>query len=205
MTLQFYLLPYLEKFHEKHPGVKVIVSNAPTPETTGLLERGLIDFGVVSGPLPALPGVETIPVREIQDTFIATRRFIQYRNRMLDFHDLEKLPLISLENNTSTRAYIDSFMARNGVTIRPEFELATSPMIVQFTLRNLGVGSVVRDFAKEHLDSGQLFELRFNKLIPRRSFYVIVNSRETLPAAARELLATIRADAQGQEHSNGKA
>lgn len=192
MTLQFYLLPYLEKFHEKYPGVKVIVNNAPTPETIELLSREQIDFGLVSGPLPSLPGVEAFPVREIQDTFIAARRFIQYRNRMLDFHDLEKLPLISLENRTSTRTYIDSFMAKNGVSIRPEFELATSDMIVQFTLRNLGVGSVVRDFAKEYLESGQLFELRFNKLIPRRDFYVIVDQREQLPAAASRLLKMIR-------------
>ena len=33
MTLQFYLLPFLEKFHEKHPSIKVNVTNAPTPET----------------------------------------------------------------------------------------------------------------------------------------------------------------------------
>ena len=30
MTLQFYLLPYLERFHEIS-GIKVIVTNAPTP------------------------------------------------------------------------------------------------------------------------------------------------------------------------------
>ena len=33
MTLQFYLLPYLERFHEQYPHIKVVVSNAPTPET----------------------------------------------------------------------------------------------------------------------------------------------------------------------------
>ena len=33
MTLKFYLLPYLEKFHERFPGIKVIVTNAPTPDT----------------------------------------------------------------------------------------------------------------------------------------------------------------------------
>ena len=32
MTLQFYLLPYLETFHERYPNIKVMVSNAPTPE-----------------------------------------------------------------------------------------------------------------------------------------------------------------------------
>ena len=33
MTLQYYLLPYLEQFHEKYPAIKVTVTNAPTPET----------------------------------------------------------------------------------------------------------------------------------------------------------------------------
>ena len=55
MTLRFYLLPYLEKFHEKHPNIKVSVTNAPTPETLGYLENETIDFGVVSGPLPEMP------------------------------------------------------------------------------------------------------------------------------------------------------
>ena len=193
MTLRFYLLPYLEKFHEKHPNIKVSVTNAPTPETLGYLENETIDFGVVSGPLPEMPQVEAIKVREIQDTFVAARRFIQYRNRTLDLHDLEKLPLISLEGKTSSRSYIDSFMAKNGVTIRPEFELATSDMIVQFALRNLGVGCVVRDFAAPFLERGQLFELRFNKYIPQRNFYVTVNRNVSLPAAATGLLEMIRA------------
>ena len=47
MTLRFYLLPYLEKFHEKYPNVKVIVNNAPTPETLKTLSaiRSLLPAG----------------------------------------------------------------------------------------------------------------------------------------------------------------
>ena len=195
MTLQFFLLPYLERFHEEYPGIKVVVTNAPTPETMRILSEDRIDFGVVSGPLAPSPAIEAIPVREIQDAFVAARKFIQYKNRMLDLKDLEKLPLICLEKDTSSRSFMNSFLQKNGVVIRPEFELSTSDMIVQFALRNLGVGSVVRDFAKKYLDSGQLFELRFNKLIPRRSFYVVVRRRAVLPAASEKLLEMIRGDA----------
>ena len=31
MTLKFFLLPYLEEFHERYPGIRVTVTNAPTP------------------------------------------------------------------------------------------------------------------------------------------------------------------------------
>lgn len=197
MTLRFYLLPYLEQFHEKFPNIRVVVSNAPTPETLRYLQEGKIDFGVVSTPFEGTPpfeenaGIKAAKVREIEDIFVAGRKFMQYKNKMLDLQELEKLPLISLEKKTSTRSYMDSFLEKNGVVMNPEFELATSDMIVQFTLRNLGVGCVVKDFAMEELESGKLFELRFNKIIPKRHFCVVTDSRNPLSAAGRELLALI--------------
>lgn len=188
MTLQYYLLPYLEKFHERYPEIKVTVTNAPTPETLSFLKEGKIDFGIVSTPFPETAELEVTGVREIEDVFVAGRRFIAYKNRTLDLQELEKLPLICLEKNTSTRSYMDDFLSQNKVSIQPEFELATSDMIVQFALRNLGVASVVKDFAKDYVEAGLLFELRFNKIIPKRSFCVVQNLKIPLPTASRKLL-----------------
>lgn len=188
MTLQFYLLPYLEQFHEKYPHIKVSVTNAPTPETLGNLQDNKIDFGVVSTPFDNKNGLRAVNVREIEDVFVAGRKFIQYKNRMLDLQELEKMPIIYLEGITSTRNYMDAFLQKSGVKIQPEFELATSDMIVQFALRNLGVGCVVRDFAGEYLEDGRLFELRFNMIIPKRHFCVVTNPKNPLSAAARNML-----------------
>lgn len=188
MTLQFYLLPYLEQFHERYPHIKVVVSNAPTPETLGNLKDNKIDFGVVSTPFDNDDGLHVVNVREIEDVFVAGRKFIQYKNRMLDLQELENMPIIYLEGITSTRSYMDAFLQKNDVHIQPEFELATSDMIVQFALRNLGVGCVVRDFAKAYLEDGRLFELRFNKIIPKRHFCVVTNPKNPLSAAARNML-----------------
>lgn len=201
MTLRFYLLPYLEKFHERYPGIKVIVTNAPTPETLHFLQSGKIDFGVVSTPFETLPGIETMKVKEIEDIFIAGRKFIQYKNKTLDLQELENLPIISLERKTSTRSYMDAFLEKNGVVMNPEFELATSDMIVQFTLRNLGVGSIMKDFAMEELESGKLFALRFNKIIPKRHFCIVTDSRNPLSAAGRSLLQMIQSEERNDEDS----
>lgn len=94
---------------------------------------------------------------------------------------------------------MDSFLAENGVRINPEFELATSDMIVQFALRSLGIGNVVRDFAAEYLESGRLFELRFNKMIPRRHFCVVTGKGNLLSAAARRLLELIQTEEYRKE------
>jgi DNA-binding transcriptional LysR family regulator len=194
MTLRFFLLPYLEKFHEQYPGIKVTVTNAPTPETLHYLQEGKIDFGVVSTPFEAVSGIQAVRVKEIEDIFIAGRKFIQYKNKTLDLKDLETLPIISLEKKTSTRSYMDGFLEKNGVVMNPEFELATSDMIVQFTLRNLGVGSIMKEFAAEHLESGKIFALRFNKIIPKRHFCVVTDTGNLLSAAARNLLQMICSD-----------
>lgn len=210
MSLKYYLLPLLQEYHERFPGIKVTVTNGPTPRTIELLKEGKIDFGVVSTSGPGGEGLDSIsqhtdspafdvmPVREIEDVFVAGRRFIQYKNHMLDLQELEKLPIIFLEGDTSAKSYMTWFLAQNGVELHPEFELATSDMIVQFALRSLGVGSVVRDFAQEYLEDGRLFELRFNKIIPRRQICVIRDEKGGISRAAEEFLGMVTGKRNGQ-------
>ncbi len=147
MTLRFFLLPYLERFHEKYPGVRFQITNGPTPATMGLLKEKKIDFGVVSGPL-------------------------------------EKL----LVQETRTRGAGPRFLEQRKVVVPPAFELATSDIIVQFALRNLGVGSVVRDFAKKELDSRELIELKLEEQLPQREFFVVTEEKGSSSLAAQELL-----------------
>ncbi len=188
MTLRFYLLPYLEQFHREYPDIKVIVTNAPTPETLQILEEGKIDFGIVSAPFRTKPGIQSSPVREIEDIFVAGKGFEAYRGRRIGLAELNALPLVLLEKNTSTRSYLDAFLAQNGIDVQPEFELATSDMIVQFANRNLAVGCVVEDFAEEYLQNGQLFQLQLEKEIPKRHFCLVQNLKTKMPPAAEKLL-----------------
>jgi DNA-binding transcriptional LysR family regulator len=188
MTLKYYLLSYLEIFHQKYPKIKVNVTNAPTPNTLESLYEGKIDFGVVSAPFQAKQEIIARKVQDIEDVFIACSRFAYLKDKTLEFTDLEKLPIICLESNTSTRSYVNNFLKSNGVVLEPEFELATSDMIVQFTLRNLGVGVVVKNFAEKYIESGELFQLKFNQQMPKRHFSIITSNKNPMTTAAKELL-----------------
>ncbi len=187
MTLRYYLLNHLETFHGKYPNIKVSITNAPTPETLQYLSEGKIDFGIVSGPVEAAEWLSVSPVKDIQDVFIAGSRFQKLCGKKLHFKQLEKLPVVCLEQNTSTRKYVDDFLRENGVVITPEFEIATSDMIVQFVLKNFGVGCVVKEFARDFLDSGEIFELRFHKEIPVRQICVAMNEKMPMSNAGKHL------------------
>lgn len=188
MTLQFYLLPYLRQYHQRYPDIKVTVTNAPTPQTIEHLKEGRIDFGIVSNPFETEPHLHVLPVREIQDVFVAGSRFWSYKQKMLRYENLTKMPIICLEERTSTRRYVDAFLAEQQIKLEPEFELATSDMVVQFTLQNLGIGCVVQDFAQQYIELDELFILQFDKQIPKRQICVVNDERLPLSVAAGKLM-----------------
>lgn len=206
MTLQFYLLPYLEKFHEKFPKIKVTVTNAPTPETLDYLYDGKIDFGVVSEPFEAKSEISVIRVKEIHDSFVAGSKFNYLNGRVLKYSELEELPIICLEHNTSSRRFIDEFLITKNVVLMPEFELAMSDIIVKFAGRNLGIGCVVSDFAQDAIADGTLFELQFEEKIPKRHFCIITSNHNPISTAAKELLIMMGVQiAETNNNGNGKS
>lgn len=188
MTLRFYLLEYLEQFHERYPKIKVTITNAPTPETIHLLQDGQIDFGLVSTPLGQSRNLHVTPVRKIEDVFVAGKKFSYMQGGKLSYKELERMPFMCLEGNTSTRNYVEQFLRENNVKVNPEFELPTSDMLIQFAKRGLGIASVVKDFAEEAIEKGELFQLIFNKPIPKREFCIIVDDRVPMTAAAGKML-----------------
>lgn len=188
MTLQYFLLPYLEKYYSMYPEIRVNVTNAPTPSTIDHLLAGRIDFGVISTPFVSSENIKVYKGRKINDIFVAGEKYRELEGKILEYEDLMKYPLICLEKNTSTRRFVDDFLNKNNLQINPEFELATSAMVVQFATRNLGIGCVVEDFAKDELESGKIFKLQFKEELPNREICVITDKKNVMSRAANALL-----------------
>ena len=161
-------------------------------ETCRALMEGQLDFGVISTPIWEEPGMRTElelrMLREIEDVFVAGSKYVSMKRRTVSYEELEDLPVICMDKNTSTRHFIDKYLAEVGVVLRPEFELSSSDMIVQFARRNLGVGCVIRDFVQEHLDSGELFEILFERKMPKRQIAVVTSKHNPMSGAARALM-----------------
>ena len=194
MTLAYFLLPHLERFHSLHPGIRILVTNQPTPQTVALLSEGKIDFAAVSEPID-FPDedVSVKPVREIEDIFICSSRYFELLEKPIPISALPADQLIMLERRTSTRAYLDAEFARRGFCARPKFELATSSLIVQFAARGLGVGCVVRDFAAEALSRGEVGEIRLVDPFPPRHI-CILRRTTNISCAADALMKLILGD-----------
>ena len=186
----------MEKFHKEYPKIKIKVTNAPTPETIENLKCGDIDFGIVSSPVPQYKWMDAYDVFNIQDIFVAGKKFQQLKYKTVSLKELTENPIIILEGKTSSRKFIDDFMSFNGLRINPEFELATSELIVEFASKGLGVGCVVKDFAKRQLKEGQLFELNLATPIPSRKMWIVTHSKIPICAAGKRLLTMMQTPKQ---------
>ncbi len=197
MTLEFYLLPHLEAFHRDYPAIQIRVTNGPTPVTIRDMHEGKIDFGVVTEPFTLRPGFASQPVGQIEDIFICSPSRKSLCDRPLTPSELSNLPLICLEPNTSTRRHIDTFFSGHGLTLHPEFELATSDLIVEFVKRDLGVGCVMADFAREALARGEVCEVSSAIPMAKRNICLLRSTQAPLSRAAEVLIQRLSSAAEG--------
>ena len=79
-------------------------------------------------------------------------------------------------------------MRENGVHLQPEFELATSDMLIRFAMRGFGIAGVAEDFALEAMEKGEIFRLHFDREIPKRHFCIVTDEKVPMTAAARTFL-----------------
>ena len=81
MTLEFFLLDYLERFRNEYPEIKIKVSNGPTPENLIQLKNGAVDFALISMPVTEDNEIIIRELSEIEDCFVAGERYAQLWDR----------------------------------------------------------------------------------------------------------------------------
>jgi len=190
MTLRFFLLPLIEKFHKNFPLVKIKITNAPTPETLQHLKQGLIDFGAVSEPVDDTnPNYNFKSVKSVKDILVTGDHFKELKNKAkVSVKELQKYPFIMLEKGTSTRQYIENYFKKNNSEINPEIELASHDLVIEFVKRGMGIGFMLEDFVANELRNGVLSKVNINPELPPRQFYIVTHSHIPIASAAKKLL-----------------
>lgn len=168
-----YLVPHLRVFHETYPGVGIHVLNRTTPETIELLKAGKVDLGIVNLPVAQDNVLDIRETLTVHDCFVAGGRYKHLCEKPVSPTELARYPLLLLEKGGSTRAYLDAFFARYGVELKPAIELGSVDLLERFASIGLGVAAVVREFAREELESGRLREVRLTAEVPPRRVGVV--------------------------------
>lgn len=182
-----YLLPELERFHRQYPDIRVRVTNRTTPETIALLKEGQIDFGIVNLPAsdPKVDFRATIP---LQDCLVGNSDYAELAGEVFPLEKLQEYPLLLLEPGGSTRRFLDTYASSGGVQLKPEFELGSLDLLVQFAQSGFGLTFMTKSYITEELVSGKLVEIPLTPPIPERHIGIATLKGVPLSAAAKRFM-----------------
>jgi LysR family transcriptional regulator, transcriptional activator of the cysJI operon len=168
---RFFMLPYLEAFHNQYPNMKFKIVNGTTFEICTLLKSGEVDIGICNFPLHD-PTLELRPCVDIQDIFVCGGKYRDKLPDSISLEDIAKHPLILLEPKSNSRKYVEDYMLSKGIKVAPEFELGSHDLLLEFAKINLGVACVIKQFSKEYLEKRFVYEVPITESIPKRSIGV---------------------------------
>jgi DNA-binding transcriptional LysR family regulator len=165
---RYYLLPYLEIFHNSSPNINLKIINRTTMELCAMLKSGEIDLAVCNLPVKdsALCIKKCI---DIHDIFVCGEKYRHLCSSPVEIEDIAKLPLIFLERKSNSRQYVERYLASKGIKIQPEIELGSHDLLLEFAKYNFGVSCVIEEFSTEYLNKGQLYKIELTEEIPERA------------------------------------
>ncbi|MFF2089228.1 LysR family transcriptional regulator [Paenibacillus sp. NPDC058174] len=186
-----YLLPYLEEFHQKYPGIKLHLNHGTTPEIIAFLKEGRIDLGVVRMPIVD----SQLEVREsiqLQDCFVAGARYAELKDTVLSLDSLLEHPVILFSRNSRARMAITELFQSYGYTLKPEIEVGSVDLLIEFARRGLGISYVTREFVSKELEEGSLFEIHLDVPLPPSHVGIMIMRNMPLTNAASKFIELVR-------------
>jgi Transcriptional regulator len=187
---KYYLLPYLQLFNLYYPGIKIQVICSETPGIIKRIKDGSVDFGILNMPVQD-EQLAFKHIMDIQDCFVCGEKYKHLAGKAQHIREIAKYPLLLLGQSSNTRRYIDRYLEQNNVRVTPAFELGNIDLLIHFAHHDFGIACVIRNFAREAINAGQLYEIKPVEKIAPRSVSAAWPADVPLSAAARKLVLSL--------------
>ena len=179
---QYILSDKIVEYHRLYPQVKIELLEDNTPRTIESLKTDRCDVAFLNLPISIDPELKLIEsVMLLDDIFIAGKAYSELKGRELTVWDLERYPLLLLDQTGVARASIDHFAESVGVDLSPSIEVDSWGFMKQLVERGMGIGCIPRQYAARRLKEGTLFELNVTPALPPRSVGMAVLKNANLP------------------------
>ena len=168
LTKEF-LLPYLEEFHSLYPKINIQIDTNLTSNLIPKLRNGLVDIVILNiTDNDYDKDIEIVKCKKVTDCFVVNDKYKDLLNKEISIKDLNKYPLILQSKKSNTRIFLDDLARKYNVTLKPNIELASYNLVVEFSKIGLGIGYVTKDYIKDELKNSKLYELKTKEKIPSR-------------------------------------
>ena len=194
-----FLMRYIKKYHELYPNVVITFKDGNSKETIDRIKSHKADIGLVNLPIHDDDVLLTGQTGVIEDIFVASDKFTELFDSIIDLRDLPDYPVIMLDSTTSTNKEIMGFFEKHGITITPEFEAASVELVIEMAKNGMGIACVPRRYVLEELAKKELFEIKVSPQLPTRATGVVLNKdASTHSFALKEFVKILDVDQYNQ-------
>lgn len=194
LTKEF-LLPYIEKFHKLYPRIDIQINTNIASELLYKLRNGLVDFAILNLVEKKYGNdLEIIKCKKIHDSFVVNKNYLDLTKKELSLKELNNYPLIMQTKGSSTREFIDNFSKEYGIEFKPNMELASYALVVEFAKIGMGIGYATKEYITRELNNKILYELKIKEKIPSRDVGIILSKNHIPNFSTKKLVNIIRED-----------
>lgn len=191
LTKEF-LLPYLEIFHSKYPNINIEITTNITNELIPKLRNGLIDMIILNLAKNHYgDDIDIMNVKEIHDCFICNKSYKELLNRKVSIKELANYPLVLLPKGANTRTFVDNLASKHGITLKPNIELASISLNVEFARIGLGISYVTKEYITKYLNDEELCEIDLIEEIPPRFIGIATSKNHISNFSSKKLIEII--------------
>lgn len=184
---RYYLVPYLKEFHKNYPNVHIKVTNQTSINCIKLLESGQIDFAITNYPNSGLSNTQNVRIiHEFADVFVANHEYAELKGRKIDFHELQKYPILMLDRKSTTSEFLHSMFQQHQLDLVPEIELSSNDLLIDLARIGLGIAFLPNYVVPQQDD--ELFIVHLKEKLPPRQLAVSHNENLPISQAAKQFM-----------------
>lgn len=197
---RYYLVPFLNDFHQKYPKVHIKVTNGTSLQCVELLESNQVDLIVVNSPNSRLNSINNvIEVGEFRDVFIANKKYFPNIESEMTLVDLRNYPILMLNKQSTTSEFLHSLFLQQSIDLAPAIELNSNDLLIDMARIGLGV-AFVPDYCVKNLVYGEdenMISLNMKEELPQRKLVAAYSNQIPLTSASQYFLDTLAAGYKG--------
>lgn len=186
VALRTFLLPVLNEYRLRYPGVRLNIANYTTTQAITALKSSLVDIAIVTTPTGEIRGLRSHTLKVVQEAAVCGDYFQALTEQPITLSELSDYPLVSLGPRSMTYELYSHWFSEHGLPFTPAIEAATADQILPMVQNNLGVGFVPEAFL-EGQSQPSVFRLTIQEAIPSRSVVLLKRDDGVLSIAARML------------------
>ncbi len=179
----------LAEFNEKYPSVKLELKSSTSPYTLSQLKEGKCDIAFINLPLEDDEVRFYGTVTHLNEVFVAGKKYTELDGIEIPLKRLQEFPLMTIEENTVSRRAFASFVDSLGLNMNPDIEVANWDLMKKLVIKGMGIGLIPREYCRDELDNGEIFELKTTPSLPARGIGIAISRHLSLSFAMKEFLA----------------